>query len=30
MPAPTRRQTKVLGQAIASYGAALTKDDTTL
>ncbi len=29
-PAPTRRQTKALGQAIASYGAALTKDDTTL
>ena len=28
-PAPTRRQTKALGQAIANYGAALTKDDTT-
>jgi hypothetical protein len=29
MPAPTMRQTKALGQAIAAYGAALTKPDTT-
>lgn len=29
MPYPTRRQTKALGQAIANYGAALLKDDTT-
>ncbi len=30
MPAPTIRSTKALGQAIANYGAALTKPDTTL
>lgn len=29
MPAPTMRSTKALGQAIAAYGAALTKPDTT-